>query len=102
MKVYVDSSKKLAYFPVAWISEDFKSNRLRFCFEVFAWIMSVGCALTMAVTVPNPPLKYLYIPWVASTATYAVCAYTRGSFGMLSNYILLFAIDFTALVRWWA
>ena len=85
-----------------WIHEDFKSNRIRFCLEVFAWVVSVGCALTMAITVPNPPLKYLYIPWVASTATYAGCAYSRGSFGMLANYILLFLIDFTALIRWWA
>lgn len=84
-----------------WIKGDFKSNRIRFCFEVFAWIVSIGCALTMAITVPNPPLKYLYIPWVASTATYSVCAYTRGSFGMLANYLLLFIIDFTALIRWW-
>ena len=84
-----------------WIKSDYKSHRIRFCFEVTAWIISVGCALTMAITVPNPPLKYLYIPWVASTATYAGCAYSRRSFGMLANYLLLFIIDFTALVRWW-
>jgi hypothetical protein len=84
-----------------WVREDFKSNRIRFCLEVCAWIISVGCAFVMAITVPNPPLKYLYIPWVASTATYAGCAYTRRSFGMLANYLLLFIIDFTALARWW-
>jgi hypothetical protein len=84
-----------------WIREDFKSNRIRFSLEVFAWLVSIGCALTMALTVPNPPLKYLYIPWVGSTFIYAACAYTRRSFGMLANYFLLFVIDFTALVRWW-
>jgi len=84
-----------------WIRNDFKSNRIRFCFEVVAWFVSIGCALTMALTVPNPPLKYLYLPWVASTAIYAGCAYSRGSFGMLANYLLLFLIDFTALIRWW-
>lgn len=84
-----------------WVREDFKSNRIRFCLEVVAWILSVGCALVMAITVPEPPLKYLYIPWVASTITYAGCAFSRGSFGMLANYLLLFLIDFTALVRWW-
>ena len=84
-----------------WIKTDYKSNRIRFCIEVVAWVMSVGCALTMAITVPNPPLKYLYIPWVSSTLMYAGCAYTRRSFGMLANYFLLFVIDFTALVRWW-
>ena len=84
-----------------WIKSDFKSNRLRFCLEVTAWVLSVGCALTMAITVPNPPLRYLYIPWCTSTAVYAGCAYSRGSFGMLANYILLFLIDATALMRWW-
>ena len=84
-----------------WIKQDYKSNRIRFCIEVIAWVASVGCALTMAITVPNPPLKYLYIPWVTSTLMYAGCAYSRRSFGMLANYFLLFVIDFTALVRWW-
>ena len=84
-----------------WIRQDYKSNRIRFCIEVIAWVASVGCALTMAITVPNPPLKYLYIPWVTSTLMYAGCAYSRRSFGMLANYFLLFVIDFTALVRWW-
>lgn len=86
---------------IEWIKEDFKSHRLRFCIEVVAWILSVGCALTMALTVPNPPLKFLYIPWVTSTLAYAWCAYSRRSFGMLANYFLLFVIDFTALSRMW-
>lgn len=84
-----------------WIKNDYKSHRIRFCIEVVAWLVSIGCALTMAITVPNPPLKYLYIPWVISTLMYAGCAYSRRSFGMLANYFLLFVIDFTALVRWW-
>lgn len=84
-----------------WVKDDWKSNKLRFCLEVFAWVLSIGCALTMAITVPSPPLKYLYIPWVLSTAIYAGCAYTRRSFGMLANYLLLAAIDGTALIRWW-
>lgn len=84
-----------------WIKSDFKSNRVRFFLEVIAWILSIACALTMALTVPSPPLKYLYIPWVISTLIYAGCAWTRRSFGMLANYFLLFVIDFTALIRWW-
>lgn len=85
-----------------WIKADFKSNRLRFVFEVIAWVMSIGCSFTMMITAPNPPLNYLYIPWVASTAIYAVCAYTRRSFGMLANYLLLFAFDGIALYKFWA
>ena len=86
---------------IQWIKDDYKSHKLRFCLESIAWVLSVGCALTMALTVPNPPLKFLYIPWVTSTLLYAGCAYSRSSFGMLGNYFLLFVIDFTALVRWW-
>lgn len=87
---------------IDWIREDYQSHRVRFCLEVTAWVLSIACALTMALTVPNPPLKYLYIPWVFSTAVYAGCAYSRRSFGMLANYFLLFLIDGTALIRWWA
>lgn len=84
-----------------WIKNDWKSHKLRFCLEVTAWVFSIGCALTMALTVPNPPLKFLYFPWVLSTAIYAGCAYSRRSFGMLANYFLLLIIDGTALARMW-
>ena len=84
-----------------WIRNDFKSNRIRFCIEVVSWVLSIACALTMALTVPNPPLKYLYIPWVASTLMYAGCAFSRRSFGMLVNYVLLAIIDGIALSRMW-
>ena len=85
----------------SWIREDFKSNKIRFVFEVIAWIVSIGCAFTMMITAPNPPLKYLYIPWVTSTGIYAVCAFTRRSFGMFANYMLLFAFDSIAMCKFW-
>jgi hypothetical protein len=86
---------------VNWVGDDYKSHKLRFCLEVFAWVLSISCSLTMALTVPNPPLKLLYIPWVISTSIYAGCAYSRRSFGMLSNYILLAIIDGVALSKMW-
>ena len=82
-----------------WINDDYKSNRIRFCFEVIAWAISIGCAITMAVTVPNPPLLILYPIWIAGCAIYAGCAYTRRSFGMLANYVLLTTIDGIGLIR---
>lgn len=82
-----------------WINDDYKSNRLRFCFEVIAWAISIGCAITMAVTVPNPPLLILYPIWITGCAIYAGCAYTRRSFGMLANYVLLTTIDGIGLIR---
>ena len=82
-----------------WIREDYKSNQFRFCLEVLAWAISIGCAITMASTVPTPPLLVLYPIWITGCAIYAWCAYSRRSFGMLANYILLTTIDTVGLVR---
>ena len=82
-----------------WINEDYKSNRFRFCLEVLAWAISIGCSITMAFTVPTPPLLALYPAWIAGCAIYAWCAYSRRSFGMLANYILLTTIDTIGLAR---
>jgi hypothetical protein len=82
-----------------WIRDDFKSNRIRFAVELLAWAVSIGCSITMALTVPNPPLLVLYPIWISGCAMYAWAAYTRKSFGMLANYILLTTIDTLGLVR---
>jgi cellulose synthase/poly-beta-1,6-N-acetylglucosamine synthase-like glycosyltransferase len=82
-----------------WIRDDWNSNPFRFCLELLAWAISIGCAIAMAVTVPNPPLIILYPIWIAGCAIYAWAAYTRKSFGMLANYILLTMIDMVGLVR---
>jgi hypothetical protein len=82
-----------------WISDDFKSNKFRFCVEVLAWAISIGCAITMAATVPNPPLIVLYPIWIFGCSLYAWAAYTRKSFGMLANYLLLVTIDVVGLMR---
>ena len=82
-----------------WIKNDWYSNRFRFVIELFAWAISIGCSITMAVTVPNPPLLALYPVWISGCAMYAWAAYTRKSFGMLANYILLTAIDTFGLIR---
>ena len=36
-----------------WIKHDWHSNRIRFIVEFVAWAISIGCSITMAVTVPN-------------------------------------------------
>jgi len=82
-----------------WIREDYASHRVRFCLEVIAWAISIGCSITMATTVPNPPLLVLYPIWICGCAIYAWCAYSRRSFGMLANYILLVSIDTVGLIR---
>ena len=84
---------------IEWIRNDYASNRFRFSIELFAWAISVGCAITMAATVPHPPLLVLYPIWITGCALYAWAAYTRKSFGMLANYILLTTIDTIGLIR---
>ncbi len=84
---------------VDWIRNDFKSHPVRFAVELLAWAVSIGCSITMAITVPNPPLLALYPVWISGCAMYAWAAWTRKSFGMLANYILLTTIDTVGLIR---
>jgi hypothetical protein len=82
-----------------WIRDDFKSHRVRFVVELFAWAISIGCSIVMAFTVPTPPLLALYPAWILGCAMYAWASWTRKSFGMLANYLLLTTIDTVGLVR---
>jgi len=83
----------------SWIKDDYRSHPFRFAIELLAWAISIGCSLTMAITVPNPPLLYLYPVWITGCSLYAWAAYTRKSFGMLANYLLLTSIDTIGLIR---
>jgi hypothetical protein len=84
---------------IEWIKDDWKSHPFRFVVEVVAWAISIGCSITMALTVPTPPLLILYPIWIAGCAMYGWAAYTRKSFGMLANYLLLTTIDTIGLIR---
>ena len=82
-----------------WIKDDYRTYPFRFAIELFAWAISIGCSITMAITVPNPPLLFLYPVWITGCALYACAAFSRKSFGMLANYLLLVAIDTIGLLR---
>lgn len=84
-----------------WIKDDFNSHPIRFIVELTAWAISIGCSIAMALTVPNPPLLILYPIWITGCALYAWASFTRKSFGMLANYILLTSIDTIGLIRLW-
>jgi hypothetical protein len=84
---------------IEWIRDDWRSNPFRFAVELFAWAISIGCSITMALTVPNPPLLVLYPIWIVGCGMYAWAAHTRKSFGMLANYLLLVTIDTVGLIR---
>jgi len=89
----------LFYGLFNWIKDDFRSHPVRFAIELLAWAISIGCSITMALTVPTPPLLILYPIWITGCAMYAWAAYTRKSFGMLANYLLLVSIDSVGLLR---
>jgi hypothetical protein len=82
-----------------WIHDDYRTNRTRFVVELLAWAISIGCSITMALTVPTPPFLVMYPIWILGCAMYAWAAWTRKSFGMLANYVLLVTIDSVGLAR---
>ena len=84
---------------IDWIQDDYRTHPFRFVVELFAWGISIGCSVTMALTVPTPPLITLYPVWILGCSMYAWAAYTRKSFGMIANYLLLVTIDSVGLAR---
>ena len=93
--------KKLLASIVNYIREDWQENPVRCVLEILAWFLSIGCSFTMMLTVPNPPFLILYPLFIAQCAIFAWAARTRGSVGMLANYLLLVTIDTVALVKMW-
>lgn len=84
-----------------YVLEDWRENPVRCVLEILAWFMSIGCALAMAVTVPTPPFLILYPIFITQCVIFAWASKTRGSTGMLANYMLLVTIDSIALVKMW-
>ena len=84
---------------IDWIRDDYRTHPFRFVVELFAWGISIGCSVTMALTVSNHPLITLYPVWILGCSMYAWAAYTRKSFGMIANYLLLVTIDSVGLAR---
>jgi hypothetical protein len=82
-----------------WIKDDYRTHPIRFVIELLAWGISIGCSIVMALTVPNPPLLALYPIWIIGCGLYAWASFTRKSFGMLANYLLLVTIDSVGLIR---
>ena len=84
---------------VEWIRDDWRSNPVRCALEITAWILSIGCAFTMMLTVPTPPFLILYPLFITQCAIFSWAAWTRRSSGMLANYLLLVSIDSVALAK---
>ena len=83
----------------AYALADFKEHPVRFTLEMLAWATSIACSITMALTIPYPPFMILYPMFIAQCTVFGWSAWTRKSFGMLGNYMLLVSIDSIALIR---
>lgn len=82
-----------------WARQDFQTWPVRFVLEITAWFLSIGCAITMALTLPNPPFLILYPLFITQCAIFGWAAWTRRSTGMVANYLLLVTIDMVGLIR---
>jgi hypothetical protein len=82
-----------------YIKRDFHEWPLRFCAEVFAWACSVISAIIFAMSVPEVPVIPLYSIFISGCFASAWTCWTRGSFGLLANYIFLITIDAIGLIR---
>jgi len=82
-----------------WAKQDFQTWPVRFVLEITAWFLSIGCAVTMALTLPNPPFLILYPLFITQCAIFGWAAWTRRSTGMVANYMLLVTIDIVGLAR---
>lgn len=91
--------KTLVASVVEFIKTDWQENPVRCVLEILAWMLSIGCSLTMAVTIPNPPFLILYPLFITQCLIFAWSAWTRNSTGMLANYALLVSIDTMALAK---
>jgi len=84
---------------INWIRQDYRLNPIRFCLELLAWAMSIGCTIWMGMTLPNPPFVYLYPLFIIHCSIFGWAAWTRGSTGMVANYLLIVTIDVIAITR---
>jgi hypothetical protein len=84
---------------INWIRQDYRLNPIRFCLELLAWAMSIGCTIWMGMTLPNPPFVYLYPLFIIQCSIFGWAAWTRGSTGMVANYLLIVTIDVIAITR---
>lgn len=91
----------LGWFSGTWhfAKKDYEEYPFRFIMEILAWAISIGNSFVMMLTVPNPPLQILYPIWITGCSIYAWAAWSRGSFGMLANYLLLVTLDTIGLIR---
>ena len=91
--------KSLVASVVDYVRQDWAEDKVRTVLEITAYCTSIVCSVIMALTVPDVPFVLLYPLFIAHCAVFAWCAWTRGSTGMVANYLTLVTIDTVALWR---
>ena len=91
--------KQLTQPTITWIKNDYAEHPSRFCLELLAWFMSIGCTVVMGMTLPTPPFVILYPLFILQCSIFGWAAWTRGSTGMIANYVLISSIDLVAYIR---
>jgi hypothetical protein len=83
----------------SYIKKDYQENNIRFFVEVFAWACSVISSIIFALTVPTVPVIPLYIIFLSGCFAACWASWSRGSFGLVINYLFIIAIDLFGMAR---
>jgi hypothetical protein len=83
-----------------YILDDYRSSKLRFFLEVYTWSVSLVTSIIFALTVPTIPVIPLYSIYISGCIAASYCAWSRGSFGLLINYLILVSIDAFGLINY--
>ena len=69
--------------------------------ECTSWLCSIVSSIMFAITVPNIPVIPLYMVFLTGCSAAVWTCWTRGSFGMMMNYLFIIAIDIAGLIKIW-
>jgi hypothetical protein len=85
---------------IDWIKRDFHDHPWRMIGECYNWFASIACSIILAITVNDPALYLLYPLWLSGCSIAALCAWSRGSFGQTSMYVMLTCIDIYGFTKY--
>jgi len=84
---------------LGYIKKDWDEYPLRLVLEIIAWAMAIGCSMWMMLTVPTPPLILIYPFFIIQCIICGWASWTRGSTGLVMNFVCLITIDCIALAK---
>ena len=81
------------------IKEDYRSNPMRFCFELVGMISNLIASLILMWYSPNPPMFIAYIFFLIATVFLMYGAWSRKSFGFTVMYLVYLCIDGVGFIK---